>query len=934
MNAMGWNRIVAGVVMCATAGVGAAASGGGGGGRGGGDGRDGRGGDPRARAPDRDDCGLESPAVALAVGSPAPRPEEVALVARRGGGEGSPVVARLARRIGRGGDGALAGKTVYLSAGHGFTWEGGGWHTQRGTTHGIVEDLVSAEAINQFLVDELERMGARVVTVREHDLNPAQVVVDDGDASLEGGAVELGAGPVGYGAVATPVSGQTNPFRAGGTRQLQATKAGDRARAVYAPLLAAAGAYDVYVSWAAGVDRAADARVTVRHAGGETHFSVDQRRHGGTWVRLGRFWFEAGRDPARGSVVVADQSATPGVVISLDAVRFGGGTGLIDRGGGPSPRPTWELAARYSAQLFGAPASVYDYTADDGSDDVGARARFAAWDHESGEDAIYLAWHTNAPSPGRGTESYVYGPSPPPAPLGEFSGVAGSLELQAAVHGELVADLRAAWDPSWIDRGKFTAYFGEVNPNHNPEMPAVLVEIGFHATAAEADAIRDPRFRRIACRALAQGVARYFAERDGAPLLLPPAAPDAIVVANDGAGGLTVSWRAPAPVPGGGDPATGYRVYLSRDGRSFDDGTDVSGGATSLALASTGLGVGAMRWVRVAAWNQGGESPPSPLVGARVGARPSPLLVVGGFDRLDASQLIAEDLGAELGVVDRLLVARMNDGAYALRHGRAAADYGIGFDGASDHAVGTGMIELGDYRAVDWFVGLDSVVDRPLDDAGRDALARYLAGGGRLLFSGAEIGYALGLLGDGAEQAFLRDVLRVVYVADGSQSRAVRGRAAPYLELPTAAFGLSDDVHGYVVAAPDVLGAGVGADVALVYGDSGGAGGNGEGAAIAWGAAAPGARGLVLGFPFETIAGAEARAAVMAKSLAFLGVEPDPMLVPDAGVDGGGVDADGSGGGCGCDTAGARGAGGQGGVVTLALITLIFVLGAGKLRFR
>ena len=55
--------------------------------------------------------------------------------------------------------GALAGKVIYLSPGHGFTWETGvtpnSWMTQRGTTNEIVEDLVSTETVNQFLVPML-----------------------------------------------------------------------------------------------------------------------------------------------------------------------------------------------------------------------------------------------------------------------------------------------------------------------------------------------------------------------------------------------------------------------------------------------------------------------------------------------------------------------------------------------------------------------------------------------------------------------------------------------------------------------------------------------------------------------------------------------------------------------------------------------------------
>jgi len=65
--------------------------------------------------------------------------------------------------------GALSGKSVYISAGHGFTWTESlnAWRTQRGNTNQIVEDLVSIETNNQFLVPMLLALGAHVVTVRE-----------------------------------------------------------------------------------------------------------------------------------------------------------------------------------------------------------------------------------------------------------------------------------------------------------------------------------------------------------------------------------------------------------------------------------------------------------------------------------------------------------------------------------------------------------------------------------------------------------------------------------------------------------------------------------------------------------------------------------------------------------------------------------------------
>ena len=362
---------------------------------------------------------------------------------------------------------------------------------------------------------------------------------------------------------------------------------------------------------------------------------------------LGRFWFNAGISSERGALVLANDSASPGASLSIDAARIGGGVGVIDRGGGVSGRPMFENSARYTAQLHGAPPSVYNYSASgDGSDDVGARPRFAAWDQAPGEDAAYVAWHTNAPDPARGTVSYVYGPVPPSGPLTEFTGAPGSIELAQAVHGELVGDIHQMWDANWQDRDVHTAYFGEVNPNNNPDMPAVLLEVAFHSTAADADYLRDPRFRQSASRSIAQGIARYFAERDGQALTLPPEPPRAVRMQQEPGGSLRVSWRAAEPDPAGGDPATGYRVYLSRDGRSFDSGHDAAG--DSFELRDAGIEIDdTPLFARVTATNSGGESLASAVVGGKVApSGTAQVLVVAGFTRLDRFMLIDEDLSA------------------------------------------------------------------------------------------------------------------------------------------------------------------------------------------------------------------------------------------------------------------------------------------------
>jgi hypothetical protein len=180
-------------------------------------------------------CGLEDPRIA----SQAPAVPAKPAVARVDWA-GLPPVRRLrpdGRRyggIGHARGGALAGKTVYVSAGHGFYWNAslGGWRTQRGNTHELVEDLISAETIAQYLVPLLENMGAYVVTVREPDLSPAQAIVDDGEPgfAIEGTGGSA-AGPAGWGRLATPIADQANPFAAGSSVVLTAAAAED-ARAI------------------------------------------------------------------------------------------------------------------------------------------------------------------------------------------------------------------------------------------------------------------------------------------------------------------------------------------------------------------------------------------------------------------------------------------------------------------------------------------------------------------------------------------------------------------------------------------------------------------------------------------------------------------------------------------------------------------------------
>jgi hypothetical protein len=828
-----------------------------------------------ALAQTMDDCGLQPPGSVPEVPLPSKpwepliTPDTPALVRVD---HPTPRIGGLPNASVRG-VGALAGKVIYLSPGHGFTWEDGlsAWRTQRGNTNSIVEDLVSIETLSQFLMPMLLNAGARVVPVRELDLNTNLVLVDDGEA----GYVETGSGfstssLMGWGRPTFPMSGATLPFSLGANR-LMNSAATVTASATYTAAIPQDGYYEVAVSYTAFSARVTDAHYIVRHAGGETHFRVNQQRHGGTWVQLGRFYFRRGGTAQ--VVVQNDSSNAAGSNISLDAVKFGGGMGLIERGSGPSGRPRFEESSRYQAQWAGAPTSVWapssNTPAADRNNDISTRSRFTAWVHEPGEDAVYLAWHTNAFNASAvGTNTYVYGPNPPDGTL-NFTGVDGGMQLANAVHGELINDIKATsgWNrPTWTDRGVDSAYFGELNPSNNGEIPSILVEVAFHDAAADATQLKEPSFRYLAARAMTQGIIKYFAAKDGQPVRLPPEPPTNVAAVNQGNGEAVIRWRAgPTDTQGvRGQAPTGYRLYSSDDGLAWDNGVDVT-----TTTARVNIPPVAAKYFRVSATNAGGESFPSSVVGVKAPVAGQPLvLVVNGFDRLDGAMGKLEAFPAtySLGNVLRYFIARLNDGSAARLTGDALDANGVGFDTADTDAVTSGDVPVTPYQLLTWFVGRGKQGQGALTTAEQNVVKGFRTRNLPVFFTGAGT----------ADAQFVTDAFSgTVPAMTGGLS--VTG-AGPLMGLP--ALTLDDGTSGsFDTGTPPAVGT-AGAAISL------GSYASGANAAIG----TP-AQSVLFGFPFETVVGRTQRVEVMRRVLAFLspggfdgGVVPiDAGMVIDAG---------------------------------------------------
>jgi hypothetical protein len=748
--------------------------------------------------------------------------------------------------------GALSGKTIYVSAGHGWEWDYDGrcgcvrWKTQRPAYPSsssypgpIIEDHNNAEAVNQYLLQYLWNAGAMVWPTRERDLNPGEIIVDN-DALVPGtDYTETGAWST-TSAVGTGHDGTQY-------RWTNTVTGNPSAAATWHASLPADGRYAVYAWFRPGSNRAQQAHYVVDHAGGNTTVVVDQRSHGDTWHYLGTYGFLAGETA---HVTLTNQSNGTERAVIADAIRFGGGT-LDDLGGiatgaeYPPDKPWWEVAAFYHTQRMGMDAAYGD---------VIARPTYARWEHAgTGDDAVYVSWHTNGYNgTARGTETYAHNGTGEPR-------TAGSLELRHAIHSEIVHDIRAGWDDDWVDRGEKLANLGELRELWDDEdpsarMPGALTEIAFHDNPADTDALKDPAFNLLVARALYQGIVKYFEQRDNIDLTLIPEPPTDLRVENVGDGAVRVSWE-PSPTDGEGlrgDPPTGYRVYTSRDGVGWSDGKLVTG-STSTTL--TGLTKDQLIYVRVTAVNGGGESFSTETLASRVGDQ-ARILLVNGFDRLNNTMLVSENDPVE-GYNKRMLLDQMNRYDYVIQHAEAIP---YPFDSACNESVESDRLSLDSYRLVDWILGQESYDDETLSDKEQGVLKRYLDEGGALFISGSEIGWDLDNLGNPDDKDFFEDYLRANYVSDDARTHEVAPVTGSIFDgLGSFRF---DTPGMYLPEYPDRLSVSSGSTEALRY-----RGGDGGTAAIQY---ADGCERVVtFGFPFETIR-PENRSGVMQRVLDFL----------------------------------------------------------------
>lgn len=794
--------------------------------------------------------------------------------------------------------GALSGKTVVLNQAHGYLYDHLAatprWRVQRSKLYDTIEDFSCAELLNLYVLPALHNVGAQVHTVREPDVQRNMVIVDNAAGSptyIETGSWGTSSASRGFvNTTGASWTGRTvDPFANASATRFASVAATVTATATFTPNITAAGYYNVYITFSSSSNRAADAHFQVVHSGGTTDYRVNQQKDGATWLLLGNFYFEAG---TAGKVVALNDGADTAKVITVDAVRFGGGMGDVNRHNTTvSGYERWREEAVQYMNYLGAFVTGSGLTNSSTSNDESLgwsnRPRYARWeqsrDLENVSNFAYVGFHTNAFNGGcvngaeqagtaRGTASYRDV---------DADAVAGTITLASNVHSAVISGIRSFYQSSWQDRGVIGSNsYGECSQSNLGTVPGFFFEGLFGDNPSDAGPWKDAKFRMILARAIQQGLITYWGGNT-----FPPEPPTNLCIRNNGGNQVRLNWT-PGPVKATGLPyghaATGYRVFRSSNGFGFDNGTAV-GNVTETFVT---LAPGETAYFRIAATNSAGISFPTETLAVRApissGGTVPTFLIVNGSDRADQfmPQLISAPLTfgcvnpSQVRNIDFRTYQRAN---YIAQHAQALAAAGAAFDSCANECVEQGQIVLGNYTFVDWIGGQeaeadgnDQVDNTAIKSAAVTALQNYLQGGGNVFMSSSELAWDFDRSASqpASEIAFMTNFMKARFAADSANTYNASG-AAGSIFASLGALTFDNGTAGiYQVRFPDVLTPTGGAVAALNY-----TGGTGGVAAVQYsglfGSGSVPCKLVYMGFGFETITDSNKRNQMMSSIVTF-----------------------------------------------------------------
>ncbi len=559
------------------------------------------------------------------------------------------------------------------------------WEWQRARLFQTVEDLLPMSFIVPYLLPMLENSGANVYVPRERDFQIEEVIIDNDDQTdiQKKKLVLLGKDKAnwknevgrGFKKFGEELGDGINPFMQGSYQSIEG-HASETASIKYIPMVKQHGDFGVYISFASLENSCREVLYKVYHSGGVTEFIINQTMGGFTWIYLGKFNFDA--NSTKQGVEISNKTNDKNTIITTDAVRFGGGMGVVSKGGRTSGRPKYVEGARYWLQFAGMPDTLVYYLnggINDYTDDYQSRAEYGNYlmgspngpNRERNNPGLgipidaMMAFHTDAgttPNDSSIGTLLIYSRTgtdkDPDFPTG-YSRLANR-DFADIMQTQIVNDIQALYDPTWTRRDTREATYSE---SSRPNTPAVLLELLSHQNFWEIQFAQHPEFKFSVSRSIYKAILKFLSKQYGVSYTVHPLpVKNASALLTKG-GAVELKWEPTADALELTADPDKYIIYKAIGKSGFDNGTVTNRNSYTVS----GLEKGKIYRFKIAAANSGGESMQSEeLSVCYQGEKANEALIVNNFTRLDIPAVIDEpDFRGFVNVIDE----GVQEGIYA-----------------------------------------------------------------------------------------------------------------------------------------------------------------------------------------------------------------------------------------------------------------------------
>jgi hypothetical protein len=482
-----------------------------------------------------------------------------------------------------------------------------------------------------------------------------------------------------------------------------------------------------------------------------------------------------------------------------------------------------------------------------------------------------------------------------------------SRDLSDLIQTQIVEDIRSLYNPDWTRRGLWDRQYSD---SWRPNVPVMLLELLSHQNLADMKFGLDPRFQFSVARAVYKGMLRFLSYQEGRTCVVHPLPVDSFALALLGDTAVHLSWHPVTdPLETSAAPVK-YKVYSQVNGLGFDNGILVPDTMVVIALKQ---GAGDYDFM-VTAINDGGESFPSETLSAGIAPHSKgTVLIVNAFDRICAPEVFDNGYtaglewwndqgvpwnfntgftgtqydynrksdwtdddnpgwGSSYGDMEHFRI-RGNTFDFTGVHGRLVRNLGYHYVSVSDEVFCSDHFDTSGFVAADIILGEEKSTPS-LKDTSRydftiysapfmDKLRKITRDGTNLFLSGAYTGSDFALRKDTVAARFASEILHFSH----RTGHASKGGSFYSTDYAKKWFNLKGDFNTvfhpdmYTVEAPDgIEPAGNGALTAFRYGE------NNVSAGIAFHAKN---KGVVLGFPLETVVDYDIRLEMMRQVFRF-----------------------------------------------------------------